>query len=419
MKTIDGTTKLRAHAAWPVLLGALSTPLLVDCGAAKELEQAASGCDEFQQGPEATLRLDVDTHVKTFVSASSELKVVVGQIKVDVKSACVDICNRLGVADTWSTYGDDDDSISNDEGTGACDKAAAEIDAIMRENKGVAKFALTVTSPKCALDVEAQASCEANCKVDAACKPGEIDVVTRCDPAQLSVQCGGTCNFNAVCQGTASVAVQCHGECDAMCQGQCSGTCVGETGVMTENDANCRGKCKGMCKGTCEGDCRITEQGGIACGASATCKGGCTGTYTAPKCETELRALPPQCNVDASCQASCSSRARCNVHCEKPRVILIADTSASPKIAALKAAIEVNFPKLVLAARTQGPLVLHAVEEMAVSGTAVVRSSATLSGKAVACAAVAAQAAVSASATISVSVQASAKVESSCSSNQS
>ena len=419
MNAIKRTTKLRTHAAWPALLGALSMPLLVDCGAAKELEQAASGCDEFQQGPEVTARLDVDTNVKAFVSASSELKTVVSQIKVDVKSACVDICNRLGVTDTWSELGDDDESISNKGGTGACDKAAAEIDAIMRETKAAAKFALTVTSPKCSVDVDAQAACEATCKVDAACKPGEIDVVTRCDPAQLSVQCGGTCNFNAVCQGTASVEVQCAGECDAVCKGHCSGTCVGESGVMSENDVDCRGKCKGKCKGSCEGDCRITEQAGIACGASATCKGGCTGTYTAPKCETELKALPPQCNVDANCQASCSSRARCNVRCEQPRVILIADTSVSPKVGALKAAIEANFPKLVLAAKTQGPLVFRAVEEMAVSGSAVVRSSATLTGKAVACSAVAAQAAVSASVTMSVSVQASAKVESSCSSNES
>ena len=107
------------------------------------------------------------------------------------------------------------------------------------------------------------------------------------------------------------------------------------------------------------------------------------------------------------------------MRCEQPRVILIADTTVSPKIGALKAAIEANFPKLVLAAKTQGPLVFRAVEEMAVSGSAVVRSSATLSGKAVACSAVAAQAAVSASVTMSVSVQASAKVESSCSSNES
>ena len=55
------------------------------------------------------------------------------------------------------------------------------------------------------------------------------------------------------------------------------------------------------------------------------------------------------------------------------------------QIVLLEIAIEANFPKLVLAAKTQGPLVFRAVEEMAVSGSAVVRSSATLSGKAVAC----------------------------------
>src|SRR5437660_1354448 len=80
----------RKYAAWPILGGALLTPMLVDCGAVKDLQQAASGCDEINQGPEATAQLSVDANVKTFAQASAELKAVAGRIKVDVKAACVD-----------------------------------------------------------------------------------------------------------------------------------------------------------------------------------------------------------------------------------------------------------------------------------------------------------------------------------------
>jgi hypothetical protein len=333
--------------------------------------------------------------------------------------ACVDICNRLQVPDTWSAHGDDDAAISNDQGTGACDKAAAQIDLIMREVKGTANFALTTTAPKCTVDVAAQASCESSCQIDASCKPGQIDVVTRCDPAQLSVQCDGTCNANAVCQGTLEAAAQCDGTCDATCQGSCAGTCIAETGVATTDQATCVGKCKGTCKGTCTGECHVTATGGVACGAAATCRGGCTGTFSAPRCESELRTLPPECHADASCEVSCTSRASSSVTCTPPKVVLLADVNVSPKVAILKAAIEANFPKLILVARTEGPVVQKAVTDMANTGTAVVNGAATLSAKSVACAATAAQVAAKASFTIDASVKGSAKVHDSCRANES
>jgi len=410
--------KIGKYAAWPILLGTLSTPVLMDCGTARDLQQAASGCDELDQGAEATSSLEVDANVKAFVTATAELKAVVSKIKVDVKAGCVDVCNRLGVADTWSVHGDDGASISNESGTGACDKAAAEINAIMTETKATANFALVVTSPKCTVDTDVQAACEANCKVDQVCTPGQIDVVTRCEPAQLSVQCSGMCNVNAVCEGTAQVATQCEGTCQAMCKGHCTGTCVFENGTTMDN-VECSGKCKGHCKGSCDGECNIDLATGVTCGATATCRGGCTGTATAPKCETELKPLPPECHADTTCQTSCSSRARANMHCEEPRVVLIANVSASPRITALKGAIEANFPKLVLAAKTQGPLLVKAVQDVAATGSVVLNNANSLGGKSVACAAAAGQVAASASVTVNVTVQGSSKVESSCSSNQS
>jgi hypothetical protein len=399
------------------LAGALLCPLLVDCGAVKDLQQASSGCDEINQGPEATAQLSVDANVKAFAQASAELKAVAKNIKLDVKAACVDIANRLQVPDTWSVHGDDDAAISNDQGTGACDKAAAEIDVIMREVKATANFALVVTEPKCTVDTEVQASCESNCQVDAACKPGQIDVITRCDPAELSVQCQGMCNANAVCEGTAEASAQCDGTCDATCQGSCAGTCMVEGGTTGADPATCNGKCLGTCKGTCSGECRVTAQTGISCGATASCRGGCTGTFSEPKCETELKALPPECHANATCETSCSSQARSNVHCSQPKVVLFANVTASAKIPALKAAIEANFPRLIVAARAQGPIIQRALSDMAASGSAVVSSASTLGGKSVACAATAVEVAATASASVNVSVQGSTKVHESCKSN--
>jgi hypothetical protein len=406
------------HAAWPILGGALLCPLLIDCGTVKDLQQAASGCDEINQSAEATAQLSVDANVKAFAMASAELKAVAKNIKLEVKSACVDICNRLQVPDTWSVHGDDDASISNDQGTGACDKASVEINAIMAEVKATANFALVVTPAVCTVDTQVQAMCESSCHVDAACKPGEIDVVTRCDPAKLSVQCQGTCNASAVCEGTAEVAAQCDGTCSATCRGTCAGTCMTDAGTAAA-DGTCNGKCKGTCKGTCTGECQVTAQSGISCGASASCRGGCTGTFTAPKCETELKALPPECHADATCQTSCSSQASSHVTCTKPTVVLMANVAASAKIPALKAAVEANFPRLIVAARAQGPLIQHALQNMAASGSAIINSSATLGAKSVACAATAVDVAASASLSVNVSVQGSAKVHDSCTSNES
>ncbi len=406
------------RAAWPILGGALLCPLLVNCGAVKDLQEATSGCDEINQGPQATAQLSIDANVKTFAQASAELKAVAKNIKVDVKAACVDICNRLQVADTWSAHGDDDASISNDQGTGACDKAAVEIDVIMREVKATANFALVVTEPKCTVDTDVQASCESTCHVDAACKPGQIDVVTRCAPAELSVQCQGTCNANAVCEGTAEASAACEGTCDATCHGSCAGTCMTEAGTAADG-ATCDGKCKGTCKGTCSGECHVTAQAGISCGGSASCRGGCTGMFSAPKCETELKALPPECHADASCETSCSSRARSNVHCSQPQVLLLANVAASAKIPVLKAAIEANFPKLILAARAQGPIIQRALQDMAASGSAVVNGASSLGAKSVACAATAVDVAASASVSVNVAVKGSTKVHESCTSNES
>jgi hypothetical protein len=406
------------YAAWPILAGAVLCPMLIDCGAAKDFQELSSGCNEVNQGTDAVGKLDVDANVKAMAVASAELKASAGRIKVDVKAACVDVCNRMGLDDTWSSFGDDDKSISNSEGTGACDRAAQEINAIMVETKANAHFALVVTQPKCTVDTDFQASCEAGCKVDEVCKPGEIDVVTRCEPAKLSVQCGGVCQANAYCEGTAEVETQCEGSCGGRCRGSCDGPSVRDDGSMA-SEGSCDGKCRGKCKGTCSGECKVTVTTGISCGASASCRGGCTGEYTAPKCETELKRLPPECHADTHCEVTCSSRARSHVQCSEPKVTLLADVRVSTKVSILKEAIEANFPRLVLAARAEGPIVQKALKDMGDAARGFADTQSNLSAKSAACAAAAGQVSANAFASIDVSVKGSAKVHDSCSDNES
>jgi hypothetical protein len=107
------------------------------------------------------------------------------------------------------------------------------------------------------------------------------------------------------------------------------------------------------------------------------------------------------------------------MHCTEPKVVLAADVNASPRVQALKAAIEADLPKLFLAAKTEGPVVLKAVQDLSSSGTKVANSASNLGGKSVACVGAAAQAAAAATLTMDVSVKGSAKVHGSCSSNES
>jgi hypothetical protein len=140
---------------------------------------------------------------------------------------------------------------------------------------------------------------------------------------------------------------------------------------------------------------------------------------SAPACETELHQLPPECHVDANCEAGCSAQARSHMQCTEPKVVLDADVTASGRVPALKAAIETNLPKLLGAAKTEGPVVLKALQDLGASGSAVADSASSLGGKSVACAGTAVQAAATATATMDVSVKGSAKVQTSCSNNQS
>jgi hypothetical protein len=217
----------------------------------------------------------------------------------------------------------------------------------------------------------------------------------------------------------------CMGMCEGKCDGvatpsggmaNCAGTCEGRC-TQPALGASCRGKCASSCNGKCKGECKLDAMANVNCGASVSCKGGCTGTATQPKCETEL--IPPVCTGDPNCQSSCSAEASAKMICTPLTVTLIANVETSGDFAKLKATIEKNLPTILITARTKGQLAARALEKVAATGQAVVKASTNFGGKAIACAGTAAEAALTASASMSVSVNASASVTSSCTKNSS
>ncbi len=438
--------KTRAIAVLPCLLGLALIPVM-SCAVTNDVNQATSGCDEFTTGGSAVGNLNLNATVKAFTQASSDLKIIGDGMRGDIKTACINIAKDLGEQDQWS--GDDSDSsIANDQKTGACDVAAAKIGAIMTAGASAgADFALEISGGECTIDADLQASCEATCKADQTCT--EASTETRCTPAEVTGECDATCNALSVCEGRVDAAANCMGKCESDCEGtcagelngtteggcagmcegtcdgvatpaggmaSCTGTCVGKC-TQPNPTSTCHGKCASRCNGTCKGECALDENASLNCGATVNCKGGCSTTYVAPKCETELK--PPVCTGDANCQASCAAEASAHEVCTGPSVTLVCNVNATADIPKLKATLEANLPNLLLAADTKGQLALRAIQKVAATGQAVVNASGNLSAKDVSCAGTAAAASVTAAASMSVSVSASTNVATTCSSNAS
>jgi hypothetical protein len=413
------------------------------CSAANNLQQAASGCDEFNGGAASVASLSIDANTKAFVTASADLVAVSAKMEDAVYTACKGICTDLGVPDTWSSKAAKDDQV-----TEACNQASAKIKAILdAQAQAQATCTLAVSGGQCTVDVNAEVSCTGQCMGAASCTPPDITVA--CDPGQLSGQCSGKCQAMATCEGTVMVAAQCQGSCEADCQGSCTpgtapkihcegtcmGTCYGKcdaTATGASGMASCMGvcsgdcdakciymmgkpaHCEGTCAGTCTGNCKLDATATGDCGASVNCKGGCSVMYTAPKCEGTVK--PPMCNADVNCQASCQSHAEATAVCTPPVATLECSVgaSASADVTALITTVQTNMPAIVEAVETEGPIAVKAAGRVATTGAAVVQSVTSLGGKAFACAGAALQASAKASASINVSVSVSASVSGSC-----
>jgi len=403
-------------------------------------ENFETECGEFGQGSEAVGTANIDGNIKAYVAASADLSVLGSGIRGDVKAACINICKDLGEADRWSTD-DSDDAISNSNKTGACDVASARIQAIVTAGATAsANIAIQVAGGQCEIATETQEKCEQTCKTDVNCTEATIE--KRCEPGQLVVQCSAECKAEATCQGRVDAAANCMGKCESECVGKCDGECNGTVtggcegscegscdGTKTEKggkancntcegkcgkckaDGQCKGKCASTCNGTCKGECKLAANANVSCGASIKCKGGCTGSFTEPKCESEL--IPPVCSGNTTCQTSCSAQASAKAKCNVASVFVLANTEATADIAKLKTTLEANLPILLVTAKTKGQLTSRALDKVTAAADAALSFSTRLDSKTIACAKVAAEASKKAKATVGVAVQASVTVSAS------
>ena len=420
--------RLKKLVTVPTLVVGLALPGLIDCG---DGTSNPLTCDEFSAGGSALAGVSIDAKFKAFVTAAADLQAIATTMKTEVKTACANIATGLGETDSWTAQGDSDAAVSS-----ACNAASAGIKAVMDANANVTATVI-VSGGQCSVAADAQLECEGSCKADVSCTEPMLEA--RCSPGDFSAVCDAECKGSATCQGSAMVQAECQGTCEAECTGTCSGACSGTitggcTGMCTGTcngmatpaggmancmgtcegkctqpaaSAMCSGKCEASCKGKCSGNCKLEASANIKCGANVSCKGGCTTTYTAPKCEAKL--TEPKCMGDASCQASCSGRAQVKATCTKPTVKVVYSSNAEA-IVKLKGLLETNLPSIWLAAKTQGKLAGEAAVNLVATGKVAVSGVGSAGTKAIACVAAAAEASVKASASVSVSVEASASV---------
>jgi len=146
-----------------------------------------------------------------------------------------------------------------------------------------------------------------------------------------------------------------------------------------------------------------------------SCKGGCTGTFTSPKCETEF--TPPKCTLDESCFESCRANVVAKTVCDPPSAKLLADVSVSGDVAKLVATVDKNLPPLVETAEAQAHIAANIVQSVSASGQAVLSASGNLDGKSIACATAAGQSLAQSGASLTVATQAGGQVAHDCGSH--
>jgi hypothetical protein len=218
---------------------AMTPALLAGCIAPDSplLEGASEGCEELRTSHDPTFAdVDVDPKVRAIMAAAVDFSDAAERAKIDVLTACGGIATDLGASDTWSGIEGVGPAISNGNGTGACDQAAARIEALVPPGQTAgADIAIAVTRGECRLDFDRQITCDTRCKTQETCDSGTVE--TRCTPGELSVLCSAECSAGATCVGTPELPANCMGKCQAECVGECHGTCFGDNGEATEHHA--------------------------------------------------------------------------------------------------------------------------------------------------------------------------------------
>lgn len=360
----------------------------------------AGGCGLLNSVEDKVCAPDLAAKAQALEGAVEALQTVSAQMKAKLAVACAGIAKDLG--QKTPDVGDGT-NVPDDTMKAVCDIASTAIKDKIAASGHVVPI---IEGGRCQVDAKAQFDCEAKCDVDGKCMPPTIEA--RCDPGDLSGECDGTCTASATCEGSATVAANCQGSCDATCKGTCAGNCVGTCDgnpSTTSCAGTCDGRCDAGCKGTCTGNCKLDANAMVMCGAMATCRGGCSVAYKAPKCEGTLK--PPSCNIDAECEAGCSGQGTLTATCTPPTVSILAGADA-----ALAATLEANLPA-ILDVAAQGALVAKAAADVSTAAQKVVTEVANSAGCAVIYGvdfATKLKGSVDASFSITVSVQATAGV---------
>lgn len=404
--------------ATPVALLGLASPMMINCGsiampgALGDIADAASGCDEFDNGGIANLKIQggaaVEGKVKGFLTAAADMK----KLTTDVEIGLIASCGQLG-----ADLGMDKASLEAkpDNGEGAkkvCEAVSAKISGMLGAN-GSAKLEVAVDPPKCYADIDFMTSCFGECgspisggELSASCEGGEIS--GKCDAeckgactVEAGGQCAGTCK--ASCTGSCDAGFKgtCGGKCDGKCDGKntkgtCAGTCEGKC------DAKAEGTCSGSCDGSCSGSCEMKA----AAKCEGSCSGGCSAEMKAPKCSGEFK--PPK--VDPSCQMSCAAKGMAHMTCDPPNVRIVANGKADTELKSVIAALQKSLPAILKVQLGMGEKAIAQAKALG-EGAVELKDVATSAGaKALVCIGAAGSAAVQASASLKVNVSASASV---------
>lgn len=373
------TKKQLRFAAAAIALAAVAAPLGVvggcnDDGFQNPLDTVC--CTAYKPG---TNMLDTDWGIDD-PATNASFSVAIQAIG-DFSGTATAMVNDLGTLcrNLAVELGEPPDSVDEvDPGqntTAWCEAAAARITAIS------ANVTVTYQPAQCTFSAEVQASCEAECDINAECTPGSVEA--RCTGGELTVKCMGECSGS--CDGSANVAVSCNGTCSGDCAGECDGT--------AQNGGSCSGVCNGQCRGSCEIDAGATAS------CEGECRGSCTGTATAPKCTAELD--PPECELEGDCQASCDASASAKAECTPPAVSVDGDAGFELQVAVL----EKYLPEIIVIGEARGEILSAQAEAMiTVSGN--LEGALSGDGTAAFCLPVAATSIVDAGENIAISVAA-------------
>lgn len=320
------------NACAPLMLVAFASPALLNCGAlpnvavpsgvsdlADAAAKAAEGCPaskalETGDFSALTIEGDADGQLKGFLEASYNVK----KLSIDAETSLIAACAELGKALELDEAALKAEPANGEGARKVCGAASDKVKAMINASGG-AKLAISISPPRCDVDVDQMLECYKGC--GAAIDPGQLEA--SCEGGEISGKCDAECKGSC----TVEAAAACKGTCDGTCTGKCDGKAMAKGG-----------KCAGKCDGKCDAGCTMT--GKAKCEGS--CSGGCSVAVKAPQCSGTFR--PP--SVDFRCQVGCGSKSLEMLKCSAPKVGVVLEGKAKTDLTKLVAALETALPKI-------------------------------------------------------------------------